>query len=391
MNKMDRFISHKVKNLAPSGIRQFFDLVLKTKDVVSLGVGEPDFPAPWRIREKAIYSLEQGYTSYTSNKGLLRLRLEIAHFLKKHYRLIYDPEQEILVTTGVSEGLDLAIRAVLNPQERVILVYPCYVAYPAVVELSAGRVVPLYTSFEEGFKINPEKLKELIKKYRPKAIILNYPANPTGVSYSKEELKKLWRVLSKEDLLVISDEIYDLITYDFKHTPFSAFKGAKGKTIYLGGFSKNYAMTGFRVGFACGRKELIEQMSKIHSFVMLCAPITSQLSAVEALNSQKDVEYMVKEYRRRRDFIVSELNSLGFKTLLPQGTFYCFSSVKNTGLSSLEFASLLLKKVKVAVVPGEAFGLPYKDFIRISFASPFQDLKEAILRIRKFKEQYLKN
>jgi aminotransferase len=382
---MKDVIATKVKKLAPSGIRAFFDLVLKTKDVVSLGVGEPDFDTPWNIREKAIYSIEQGYTSYTSNKGLLRLRLEIAHFLKKRYGLSYDAENEILITTGVSQGLDLSVRAIVNPGDKIMVIYPCYVAYPAVVEIAGGNIVAFNTKEKDGFKIDLSEFKSALKMHNPKALILNYPANPTGVSYTKEELSQIHKITSKEGVLVISDEIYDLISYDYKHTPFASLKGAKKNTLYLGGFSKGYAMTGFRVGFICGDKALISQISKIHSFVMLCAPIVSQLAAVEALNSQKDVSGMVREYKRRRDYIVSELNKIGFKTGLPQGAFYCFTSIKSSGLSSLDFARKLLKDVRVAVVPGEAFGRDYSGFIRISYASPFQDLKEAVSRLKRFK------
>lgn len=384
---MEQSVASKIKKLAPSGIRQFFDLVLKTRDVVSLGVGEPDFVTPWNIREKAIYSIEQGYTSYTSNKGLFRLRLEIAHFLKNHYNLVYNSEEEILITTGVSQGLDLAVRAILNPKDKVLVVYPCYVAYPAVVEISGGKVIPLYTKEEEHFKVNIQELQKTIKKFKPKALILNYPTNPTGASYTKEELSAIFKITSKENVVVISDEIYDLISFDYKHTPLATLKGAKYKTIYLGGFSKNFAMTGFRVGFICGHKSIISQMTKIHSFVMLCPPIISQLAAVEALGSLKEVYAMVREYKRRRDYIVSQLNSLGLKTHLPQGAFYCFTSIKSSKLSSLEFARSLLREVKVAVVPGEAFGKIYKDFIRISYASPFADLKEAIVRLKKFTQR----
>jgi len=381
---MDKFVAKHIKDLAPSGIREFFDLVLESKDVVSLGVGEPDFVTPWGIREKALSSLEQGYTSYTSNKGMYRLRLEIAHFLKKHYSLTYDPKEEILVTAGVSQGLDLAMRAIVNPKDRVLIVYPCYVSYPAVVNLAGGKVVEYYTSEKEGFKIVPSKLKEIIKRYNPKAMILNYPSNPTGVSYTRAELEEIRRVVMKEGIIVLSDEIYDLITYGYKHTPFPGLKRTKQKTIYLGGFSKGYAMTGFRVGFACGNRQVIKEMTKINAYVMICPSITSQLAAVEALNSQKEVNAMVREYTRRRNYIVGELNSLGFKTFLPEGAFYCFSSIKHTGLSSVEFAKELLKKAKVAVVPGSAFGKRYNDFVRVSFASPFDDLKEAVRRMQGF-------
>ncbi len=381
---MDKFVAKHIKDLAPSGIREFFDLVLEAKDVVSLGVGEPDFVTPWSIREKALSSLEQGYTSYTSNKGMYRLRLEIAHFLKKHYSLNYDPDEEILVTAGVSQGLDLAVRAIVNSKDRVLLVYPCYVSYPAVVNLAGGKVVEYYTSEKEGFKIVPSKLKEIIKRYNPKAMILNYPSNPTGVSYTRAELEEIRRVVMKGGIIVLSDEIYDLITYGYKHTPFPGLKRTKQKTIYLGGFSKGYAMTGFRIGFACGNRQVIKEMTKINAYVMICPSITSQLAAIEALNSQKEVNAMVREYTRRRNYIVGELNSLGFKTFLPEGAFYCFSSIKHTGLSSVEFAKELLKKDRVAVVPGSAFGKRYNDFVRVSFASPFDDLKEAVRRIRNF-------
>lgn len=384
---MKEFISKKVKNLTPSGIREFFDLVLETKGVVSLGVGEPDFVTPWKIREKAIYSLEQGSTSYTSNRGLYRLRLEVAHFLKKHYNLSYNAKKEILITSGVSQGLDLTIRTVVNPGDKVVVVFPCYVSYPATVQLAGGKVIKYETSQEEGFKVQPEKLRSIIKKHKPKVLLLNYPSNPTGVSYNKKELKQIWKVVSEENILVISDEIYDLISYDYKHTPFSKLKGAKKKTVYLGGFSKNYAMTGFRVGFVCGHSDFIEQMTKVNSYVMICPSITSQLAAVDAFNSQRDVIQMVKAYKRRRNYVVKALNDLGFKTLLPQGAFYCFVSVKDTGLSCMDFARRLLSEVKVAVVPGTAFGEKYKDYIRISFASPFEELKEAVERIKRFKEK----
>ncbi len=376
-------IAKKVSSLPPSGIRVFFDLVLGMEDVISLGVGEPDFVTPWNIREKVISSLEEGVTSYTSNKGLLRLRRELEVFLKKTYGLRYNAEREILITVGVSQALDLALRAILDPQDKVIVVRPSYVAYSADVELAGGQVLDLCTTQEEQFKINPAKLKVLLKQ-KPKAIILNYPANPTGVSYTKKELRILWEILRKEDTLIISDEVYDQLSFDFPHTPFAAFPGAREKTIYLGGFSKNYAMTGLRVGFACAPSPVIDAMTKIHSFVMLCAPITAQIGAVEALHSQKRVFDMMREYRRRRNFIVEKLNEIGMTTLPPQGAFYCFSSIKRSGFSSLDFASKLLKAEKVAVVPGNAFGQAYNDYVRISFAQEFDLLKEACMRIGRF-------
>jgi len=377
-------ISKKVKSIPPSGIREFFDLVLGMKDVISLGVGEPDFITPWKIREKAITALEEGFTSYTSNKGLLRLRMEISRFLHKKYGLNYNPQKEMLITVGVSQGLDLAIRAVINPGDKVIVVRPCYVSYPVVVELSGGKVLFLDTSAKEGFKINIKQLSLLVKE-KPKAIILNYPCNPTGVSYTKKELMQIWEILSKAGIIVISDEIYDHLSFDFPHVPFASLPKAKASVIYLGGFSKNFAMTGFRIGYVCATKEVIEAMTKIHAYVMLCAPIVSQFAAVEALYATKDVNFMFREYKRRRNLIVKGLNDLGLDTIMPQGAFYCFASIANSGFkSSLNFAKSFLFKEKVAIVPGGAFGSPYDKFVRISFAQDIELLKESLLRISRF-------
>ncbi len=377
-------ISKKIEQLAPSGIREFFDLVLGMPDVISLGVGEPDFIAPWRVREKAITALEEGYTSYTSNQGLFVLRQNICDHFKKKYSLKYDPKSEALITVGVSEGMDLALRAILDPGDKVIVVSPYYVAYPALVEICRGKVLPLITRQEDGFKIKPKVLSELLEK-KPKAIILNYPSNPTGVTYTKEELKALWKVLSKSDTIVISDETYDELIYQDKHTPFSSLdKKAKERTVLLNGFSKGYAMTGFRVGYALGNKKIISAMTKIHSYAMLCGPIISQIAAGEALLAQKEVAQMRKQYKMRRDFIVKEFNRLGLDVDTPQGAFYCFPSIKKYKISSLDFAKKLLFKEKVAVVPGEAFGKEYNSYIRTSYANTLDALKDAIIRIEKF-------
>ncbi|MCD6228464.1 MAG: aminotransferase class I/II-fold pyridoxal phosphate-dependent enzyme [Candidatus Omnitrophica bacterium] len=380
-------ISKRVEKIPPSGIREFFDLVLSKPNIISLGVGEPDFIAPWRVRERAITALEEGFTSYTSNKGLKILRRTIASYLKKKYGLSYNPENEILITVGVSQGLDLALRAIIDPQDKVVVVSPHYVAYPALVELNLGKVVFLETTSQEGFKVNSKELHRILKKEKPKAIILNYPSNPTGVTYSKEELKKIWSVLSKEDVVVISDEIYGEIVYREPHIPLASLKGAKSKVILLNGFSKGWAMTGFRIGYACGPKKIIEGMTKIHSFNMLCAPIISQIAGDEALKCRGEVDAMVKEYRRRRDFIVKELNRIGLDTVKPEGAFYCFPSLKKYKMDSLEFAKRLLLEERVAVVPGKAFGASYQGFIRISYANSLENLKEAIIRI----ERFLKN
>ena len=378
----NNIIAQRVNQISPSAIRDFFDLVLGMPDVISLGVGEPDFTTPWRIREKAITALEEGYTSYTSNKGLKVLRSAIVNNLKEKYALSYDADEEILITVGVSQGLDLALRAIVNPHDKVIVVSPHYVAYPALVELSLGDVLYLETTPEDGFKINLSRLKKLLK-FHPKAIILNYPVNPTGVTYQQAELQKIFNLLKGEDIIVISDEVYHELIYGGRHIPFATLKGARQKTILLNGFSKGEAMTGFRIGFACARPEIIAAMAKIHSYGMLCAPIISQMAAVEALRAQKEVDAMRREYKRRRDFMVKELNRIGLATRLPQGAFYCFSCLKKFNLNSLSFAKQLLFEEKVAVVPGRAFGKNYDNFIRISYANTLDNLKQAIVRIER--------
>ncbi len=380
---MKDIISKKVKDMQPSGIRAFFDLVLGMKDVISLGVGEPDFVTPWQIREAGIYSLEEGFTSYTSNKGLYKLRLSISRYLKNRYGLEYCPDEEILITVGVSEGFDLSLRAIINPGDKILIPSPSYVSYGPLTELAGG--IPIYIDTkDEGFKLTPRILEKHIDK-KTKAVILNYPTNPTGISYTRKELNEINKVILKHKLICISDEIYSDLTYDFEHTPFVTLSGAKENTIYLNGFSKSYAMTGWRVGFACGPREIIAAMTKIHQYTIMCVPITSQMAACEALQTgRKSVEEMKREYKRRREFIVDGLCKLGFDCIKPDGTFYVFPSIKNTGLDSLEFAQRLLKEQKVAVVPGTAFGGQYKDYIRISYASSLDNLKESLVRIEKF-------
>lgn len=377
-------ISNVVENMKPSGIRAFFDLVLEMKDVISLGVGEPDFVTPWHIRESSIYSIEEGYTSYTSNKGLVKLRTYIAQDLKKRFGLDYDLNDEILVTVGVSEGVDVAMRALLNPGEKVLVCSPCYVSYGPMVELAGG--VPQYISLTEkqGFKLTPKLLEKNISS-DVKAIMLNYPGNPTGVSYTKKELKDLCKIIVKNDLLVISDEVYGDLTYDFDHTAFPTLSGARERTVYLNGFSKTYAMTGWRVGYVCGPKEIIAAMTKIHQYTIMCAPIMSQMAACEALaGSREPIDEMIREYHRRREFVVGRLNEIGLKCHKPQGAFYAFPSIKSCGLNSVDFASKLLKEKRVAVVPGTAFGPEGEGFIRISYASSFDHLKEAFDRMEEF-------
>ncbi|MBU2102320.1 MAG: aminotransferase class I/II-fold pyridoxal phosphate-dependent enzyme, partial [Candidatus Omnitrophica bacterium] len=312
------------------------------------------------------------------------LRRAIAAFLEKKYSLSYDAEEEVLVTVGVSEGLDLALRAIIEPGDTVIVASPHFVAYPALVEISGGKVLYLVTRQDEGFKINPSVLKKLLRE-NPKAIIFNNPANPTGTTYTAKELALLWKVLAPSCTLVISDEVYDELNYAGKPTPFATLApAARQRTILLNGFSKSYAMTGFRIGYACANKEIIDAMTKIHSFSMMCAPIVSQVAATEALKAQREVCQMRLEYKRRRDFMVRELNRLRLLLSKPQGAFYCFASIGNFKISSLEFAKRLLFEEKVAVVPGAAFGREFDSYIRMSYATSFDNLKEAIVRIERF-------
>lgn len=376
-------ISKKVEEMQPSGIRKFFDLVLGMKDVISLGVGEPDFVTPWQIREAGIYSLEEGFTSYTSNKGLYKLRLSISRYLKQRYGLEYCPDEEILITVGVSEGFDLALRTLLNPGDKVLIPQPSYVSYGPLTDLAGG--IPVYIDTKEsGFKLTPKLLEKNIDS-KTKALVLNYPNNPTGVSYSRKELDELKKVLLRHKVICLSDEIYADLTYDFEHTPFATLAGAKDSTLYLDGFSKSYAMTGWRVGYACGPKEIIAGMTKVHQYTIMCVPITSQMAACEALQSgRKSVLEMKREYKRRREFIVSELNRIGLNCQNPEGAFYVFASVKKSGLKCIDFAEQLLKEERVALVPGTAFGGNCEDYVRISYAASYENIKEAISRIEKF-------
>lgn len=384
---MDIEISKKVEQLAPSGIRAFFDLVLGMKDVISLGVGEPDFITPWHIRENAIYSLEQGYTSYTSNKGMPELRRQITKHLVHRHGMHYDFEEEVLITVGVSEGLDLVMRAIVNPGDKILVPEPVYVSYGPTVELAGGEVVTVPTDLSNGFKITPKAIESAHVK-GVKALMINYPCNPTGASYTRQELLAIARVAKKLNLLIISDEVYDELTYDFEHTPLASLPGMKNHVVYLNGFSKNFAMTGFRVGWACGPRKIISAMTKIHQYTMLCASITGQMAAQEALkNGYKHVQMMKREYNRRRRYIVDALNKIGLDCHLPEGAFYVFPSIKKFKENSMDFAQNLLKEEKVALVPGVAFGKSCEGFVRISYASSYDNLKEAVARIERYLEK----
>ncbi|MEW5894634.1 MAG: aminotransferase class I/II-fold pyridoxal phosphate-dependent enzyme [Candidatus Omnitrophota bacterium] len=383
---MEKRVAKKVENLPPSGIRAFFELVIGMKDVISLGVGEPDFVTPWHIREKAIYCLEQGYTTYTSNKGLIELRQQIVRFLEQHYGLSYEPENEVLITVGVSEAIDLAMRAILNPGDKILIHEPSYVSYGPMATLAGGIPIGLPTNIENGFKITPEQIDHYCKKHKNiKAMLINYPCNPTGASYHKEELRALSKVMINNDLIIISDEVYDELSYDFDHVPLSSLPGMKNRVIYLNGFSKGYAMTGSRLGWACGPEDILAAMTKIHQYTIMCAPIISQMAGIEALrHGSKAVSEMKREYMRRRRYIVESLNEIGLQCHMPQGTFYVFPSVKSTGKDGMTFAQELLKYKKVALVPGVAFGKAFQDNVRIAYAASYEDLKESVKRIKEY-------
>ncbi|HWR42400.1 aminotransferase class I/II-fold pyridoxal phosphate-dependent enzyme [Sporomusa sp.] len=386
MSWADR-ISPAVKAVPPSGIRRFFDIAAEMKGVISLGVGEPDFVTPWHIRESCVHGLHKGYTTYTSNYGLLELREEIARTIYNNYNVAYDPRKEALVTVGVSEALDLAIRAILSPGDEVLIPEPCYVSYKACVMLAGGMPVPVPTAIEHEFRVTVEQLEKLVTP-RTKALLIGYPNNPTGAIMPKKELEAIAQFAKKYDLIVISDEIYADLTYHGTHTCFASLPDMRDRTILLNGFSKAYAMTGWRIGYALSNPDFIAAMNKIHQYTMLCAPITAQLGAIEALRHGKDkMGKMVAEYNCRRQLMLEGLQSIGVTCFEPKGAFYIFPSIKETGLTSMQFAEELLKAEKVAVVPGDAFGESGEGFIRCSYASSISNLSEALERIGRFVKQ----
>ncbi|MDW7989706.1 MAG: aminotransferase class I/II-fold pyridoxal phosphate-dependent enzyme [Archaeoglobaceae archaeon] len=377
-SRLSRRVAKKVEELKPSGIRRFFDLVMGREDVISLGVGEPDFPIPWRIREEMIYSLEKGFTSYTSNLGLSELREEISEYYKRFYLEVLP--NRILITTGASEAIDLAIRATIDPGDGVLIPEPCYVSYKPLVSICHGEAISIATNPE--FKLT----KEMIEKYlddRTKVLILNYPSNPTGVSYTKKELEEIADIVLEHDLIVISDEIYAELTYDFKHVSIASLNGMDDRCIVINGFSKAFSMTGLRIGYLIAPEDILNAILKIHQYCMLCAPITSQIGAIEALKCLEEVEKMKAEYLRRRNYVVKRLNEF-LEIKKPEGTFYAFPNISETGMSSEEFAEGLLFKKNVAVVPGNAFGECGEGYVRMAFAVKFEKLKEAIDRMEDF-------
>ncbi len=389
MNWAER-VSPLVRAIPPSGIRRFFDIVAEMSGVVSLGVGEPDFVTPWHIRESCVHGLQRGYTSYTSNYGLLELRQEITQMIEADYGASYDPKCEALVTVGVSEALDLAMRALLSPGDEVLVPEPCYVSYNACVALAGGVPVSVRSSRENEFRVTVEQLAAKLTP-RTKALLIGYPNNPTGAVMSRDDLSAIARFAEQHDLIVISDEIYASLTYDGEHTCFASLPGMRDRTILLNGFSKAYAMTGWRIGYALGNADFIGAMTKIHQYTMLCAPITAQIAAIEALRQGTvSRDKMVAEYDRRRRMMVEGLRNIGLDCFEPHGAFYVFPSIRNTGLSSLEFAEKLLQAEKVALVPGDAFGACGEGFVRCSYASSSKNLAEALDRIGRFVKPLLK-
>ncbi len=388
--KHHNLTSQRVNQISPSGIRRFFDLLASVEGVISLGVGEPDFVTPWHIREAAIYSLEKGYTMYTSNLGMPELRQELSRNLKDNYNLVYDPDSELLITVGVSEGLDLAMRAILNPGDEVIMPDPCYVSYNPCVTLAGGIPVMVPTNQENNFEISATDIETRVTN-KTKAILIGYPANPTGAVMSKEKLSQIAEVARRHQLLVISDEIYARLVYGVEHTCFATLPETKENTILLGGFSKAYAMTGWRIGYAAANKEIIASMTKIHQYTMLCAPIMGQVAATEALKSgEASIAEMVEEYNRRRLTMVKGLNDIGLSCFEPRGAFYAFPSIKGTGMTSEEFAERLLIEEKVAVVPGSAFGQCGEGYIRCCYATSLTDIEEVLSRMKRFVAKHRK-
>ena len=381
------YLSDTAREMKPSGIRKFFDLAAGMDGVVSLGVGEPDFVTPWRYREAAILSMEEGYTSYTANAGLMELREEIAAYMSRRFEVNYSPVDQVIVTVGASQAIDLALRAIINPGEEVIVVEPCFVSYAPLVALAGGKPVSIGTMKESEFKLLPEQLEAAITP-NTKAIMICSPNNPTGTQLSRDDLKALAEIAIKHDILVISDEIYAELVYDEAYTSFAAIEGMYERTILISGFSKGFAMTGWRLGFVCASKEISEAMLKIHQYAIMCAPTAAQYAALEALRYGTGyVEEMRMSYNHRRNYIISSFNELGLTCHTPGGAFYAFPSIEPTGMSSEEFAEKLLVEEKVAVVPGNVFGIGGEGHIRCSYATSMDQLREALSRI----ERFLKN
>ena len=377
-------LSKKAVSLAPSGIRKFFDIVSEMEDAISLGVGEPDFDTPWRVREEGIYSLERGRTFYTSNAGLKELKLEISRYLARTIQVDYDYSREVLVTVGGSEAIDLAFRAMLDPGDEVLIPQPSYVSYLPCAVLADGVPVTIPLQHENSFKLTREELEAAITP-RTKILVLPFPNNPTGAVMTREDLEPIAQAVMEHDLYVVSDEIYSELTYSGQHCSIASLPGMRDRTLVINGFSKGFAMTGWRLGYICGPAPIVEQMTKIHQYAIMCAPTTSQYAAVEALrNCGRDVEQMRESYNQRRRFLMNEFRKMGLQCFEPYGAFYAFPSIREFGMTSEEFATRLLQEEKVAVVPGTAFGDCGEGFLRISYAYSLDSLKKALGRIKRF-------
>jgi aminotransferase len=377
------YVAPYLRDIPRSGIRDFFDIVSARKDVISLGIGEPDFATPWHIREAAIFALDHGATTYTSNRGLFSLRKAIAAYVSEAFGVAYDPEHEILITVGVSEALDLAIRALVQPGDEVIYHEPCYVSYGPVVRFAHATPVPVDTRMADGFRLTGAMVEAKVTP-RTKALVLNFPTNPTGATLTRADLEGIAAVAKRHDLIVITDEIYSELTYEGERISIAALPGMKARTIFLHGFSKGWAMTGFRLGYACCPPELSEAMMKIHQYTMLCAPILSQAAAVEALRSARDTEDMRAAYAQRRNYLWDAFQDMGLPCFRPQGAFYMFPEIRGCGLPSRDFALRLLDEENVACVPGSAFGACGEGFLRCSYATDLDEIKEAAARIAAF-------
>lgn len=376
-------LSSRATGLKPSGIRKFFDLIDGT-DVISLGIGEPDFVTPWHIRDAGISSLEKGYTYYTPNAGTMELRRAISNYMNRSFSLEYAPEDEVVVTVGGSEAIDLAMRALINPGDEVIVPEPSFVCYGPIATLASGVPVHVVTTAEEDFKLTPEKLESVITP-KTKLLVLPYPNNPTGAILNKEELEALAKVIVKHNIMVISDEIYSELTYAGDHISIASVEGMRERTVVVNGFSKSYAMTGWRLGYACGPREIVKVMTRIHQYAIMSAPTTAQFAAVEALNNgDADIEHMREEYNQRRRFMCERFNAIGLTCASPDGAFYMFPSIKSTGLSSEEFSTRLLKEKSVAVIPGNAFGDSGEGFVRCCYAASMKNIAKALDRIEEF-------
>ncbi|ACL76550.1 pyridoxal phosphate-dependent aminotransferase [Ruminiclostridium cellulolyticum] len=385
---MKDMILDKIKKVPPSGIRKYFDLINEMTDVISLGVGEPDFITPWNIREAGIYSLETGHTQYSSNAGFIELREEISKYLNNKFDLHYNPENEILVTVGGSEGIDAALRALVGPGDEVIIPEPSFVAYKGCTGFTGATPVTIELKQEDDFKLTAKQLEAAITD-KTKVVIIPFPNNPTGAIMGREDLYELVQVLKDKDIVVLSDEIYCELTYEGKHTSIASFPEMKDRTLVINGFSKSYAMTGWRLGYACGHKDLINEMKKIHQYAIMCAPTTAQDAAIEALrNSENDVKMMAKEYNRRRRVAIDGFRKAGFSCYEPKGAFYVFPCIKKTGLSSEDFCEKLLIEQKVLVVPGTAFGECGEGYVRACYASSMENINEAMKRIKQFADKY---